>query len=182
MTGRRGLLVAVAGSALAGGLLLLVGGRTWGSAAVETAGAGRVAVSATGSEVAPALPALGVALLVLAVGVFAARSWLRRLVGLAVVVVGGAAIAVAATARDDVAAELTRQAFAATGVVAPSTSGWAVLAVVAGGLAVVAGALTVLVGAKWPTLGSRYDAPAARPRDETASAWDALDRGDDPTA
>jgi uncharacterized membrane protein (TIGR02234 family) len=172
----------VAGTAFAGAVLLLAAGRTWGSAVVTATGGRRVAVHTTGGDVAPALPALGVALLVLAVAVFAARSWVRRLVGLVVVVVGGAAATGALTARDDVAAELTRQAFAATDAIAPSTSGWAVLAAVAGGLAVLAGAVTVLFGDRWPTLGSRYDAPAARPRDETASAWEALDRGDDPTA
>jgi uncharacterized membrane protein (TIGR02234 family) len=181
LTGRQGLLGAVLGTAAAGGLLLLAAGRTWGHADVQATGGARVSVSVTGGDVAPALPALGVALLVLAVAVLAARSWLRRVVGLAVVVVGGAAIAVAATARDDVAAELTRQAFVATEVIPPSTSGWALVAVFAGALGGLAGALTVFVGARWPTLGSRYDAPAARPRDETVSAWEALDRGDDPT-
>ena len=177
---RHGLLLAVGGTAIAGALLLLAAGRTWGHADVQATGGARVSVSTVGGDVAPALPALGVALLVLAVAVLAARSWLRRVVGL-VVVVGGAAVAVAVTARDDVAAELTRQAFVATEAVPPSTSGWALLAAAAGGVAVLAGALTVFVGSLWPTLGRRYDAPAARPRDETVSAWEALDRGDDPT-
>ena len=181
MSSRRGLLVAVVCTAGAGGVLLLAAGRTWGSAVVTATGGGRLAVDTTGGDVAPALPALGVALLVLAVAVLAARSWIRRLVGLVIVVVGGAAVTVASTARDDVAAELTRQAFAASGSIDPSTSAWAVLAAVAGTVAVLTGAGTVLVGARWPTLGSRYDAPAARPRDETVSAWEALDRGDDPT-
>jgi uncharacterized membrane protein (TIGR02234 family) len=181
-TGRQGLLVAVAGTAAAGAVLLVVAGRTWGSAVVETAVGGRVAVSATGSDVTPALPALGISLLVLAVAIIAARAWMRRLVGLVVVVVGGAALALAVTASDDVATSLMQQALAPTTTVPASTSGWAIAAAVAAGAAVVTGALTVLFGGAWPGLGSRYDAPSARARDETASAWDALDRGDDPTA
>jgi hypothetical protein len=176
------LFAAVVCTAVAGGVLLVVAGRTWGSAVVTAAGGARVSVHATGGDVAPALPALGLALLVLALAVFVSRSWVRQLVGLVVVVVGGAATALALTTRDDLAAELTRQAFASSASIAPSTSGWAVAAAVVGVLAVLAGAATVIVGARWPTLGSRYDAPAARPRDEAVSAWEALDRGDDPTA
>jgi hypothetical protein len=166
---------------VSGVVVLLAGGRTWGSATVVAATGNRQHVSVTGHDVLPALPALGVALLVLAVAVVAARGRVRALVGLVVVVVAGAVIGLAVTSRDDVAAELRHRAFAVTEPIRPTTGFWAVLATAGGALAAGAGAGTVALGRRWPSLGSRYDAPARRP-DAEASAWDALDRGDDPTA
>ncbi|WP_435871996.1 Trp biosynthesis-associated membrane protein [Micromonospora echinospora] len=62
--------------------------------------------------------------------------------------------------------------------------------VLAGGLALAAGgAFTALRGDDWPAMGARYErraAPAAEPgrpavERGTRDAWDALDRGEDPT-
>jgi uncharacterized membrane protein (TIGR02234 family) len=188
MTGRRGLFAALLGCVVGGAVTIFAGGRTWGRAVVTAEAGRRLAVSTTGHDVAPALPALGVALLVLAGAVIAVRSWLRRLVGLLLVVVGGAVIGIGATSADDVSAELNHRAFGVQrAVVHTGVSGWAVTAAVGGGLAVLAGALTVVAGARWPALGARYESPSGReerPRaaDPDALAWDALDRGDDPTA
>ena len=183
MTGRRGLLVVTVGCAAAGALILLASGRTWGST-VQVAETGRrVPAEVSGSAVEPALPALGIALLVLIGAVLAARSWLRRVVGALVVMTGGAAIAVAIASRSDVASELRSRAFGvAHATVHPTMSGWAALTLFAGVLAVVAGAITVTIGPRWPALGSRYDAPTPRrPADADGSTWEALDRGEDPT-
>jgi hypothetical protein len=180
VTGRRGLPTCILATAASAGAVLLAAGRTWGSATVTATGGTRQHVAVSGHDVLPSLTALGVALLVLAVAIVAARGVLRSLVGLVVVVVGGALLAMAATSADDIAAALRGEAFAVTGPVPSSTSGWAVLVAVAGAVAVVAGAVTVLRGRGWPGLGSRYDAPVRRPEGE-ASVWEALDRGDDPT-
>jgi hypothetical protein len=54
-----------------------------------------------------------------------------------------------------------------------------------GGLAVaIGGALTLARGRRWAQLSARYDAPgsAKPPADGAPGLWDALDRGDDPTA
>jgi uncharacterized membrane protein (TIGR02234 family) len=183
MTGRRGLLIAIVGSAVAGALILIASGRTWGST-VQIAETGRrVPATVSGSAAEPSLPALGIALLVLVGAVIAARSWLRRVVGALVVMTGGAAIAVAVAARTDVASELRTRAFGVAHVtVQPTTSGWAVLTLCAGVLAVVVGAVTMIIGPRWPALGSRYDAPTPRrSADGDGSSWEALDRGEDPT-
>jgi hypothetical protein len=183
MTGRRGLLAAVTGCLLSGALVLVFAGRVWGRTTLTAATGARIHASVTGRSVAPALPALGLALLVLAGAVVAVRSWLRRLVGLIVVVVGGTAVGIGLTSRHDVAAALGRHAFAVShATVHVSLSAWAVGTVIAGALAVAAGALTVIAGARWPALGARYETPAARPTADPASAaWEALDRGEDPT-
>lgn len=183
MTGRRGLLVVVVGCLSSGALVLLASGRVWGRATLTAATGARVHESVTGHAVAPALPALGFALLVLAGAVIAVRSWVRRLVGLVVVVVGGAVAGIGLTTHDEIAAALGRHAFAVQHVaVRVPFSAWAMVTVVAGALAVLVGAATVLVGTRWPALGARYETPAARPQaDPDVSTWEALDRGEDPT-
>jgi uncharacterized membrane protein (TIGR02234 family) len=187
MTGRRAYLTALAGCVISGAVVLITAGRVWGRAAFTTVTGSVDHVSATGHAAEPALPALGIALLVLTAGVIAARGWLRRIVGLIIVSVGASAIAVAVAARSDVAAELGQHAFAVAHTSVPAhTSGWAVVTVLAGALAVCCGGLTVLVGACWPALGARYDAVGARSRPgdselRVMSEWDALDRGEDPT-
>jgi hypothetical protein len=62
--------------------------------------------------------------------------------------------------------------------------GWPVLTA-AGGLAVAAvGALTIARGGRWPAMGARYERPAQRgqPAARPEQLWEALDRGEDPTA
>jgi uncharacterized membrane protein (TIGR02234 family) len=189
MTGRRGLLIALTGCVVGGAFVLLAGGREWGSALVTAETGARNRVSVTGHAAAPALPALGLALLVFAGAIVAARGWLRRVVGLLLVIVGGAVVGVALSSGHDVATALRHRAFGVQHVVVHSSvSGWAVVAAVGGAVAVLAGALTVVAGGGWPAMGTRYEAPEPRALGragngpaEPAVAWDALDRGDDPT-
>ena len=187
MTGRRGFVVVLVSCALAAAIVLIAAGRVWGRAQLTTVTASIDRVSVTGHGAEPALPALGIALLVLTAGVIAARGWLRRIVGCVVVSVGAAVVALAVASRSDVADELGRRAFAVAHTsLPPRTSGWAVITAVAGAVAVCCGALTVAVGARWPGLGARYDAAGARTVQPSSSStamseWDALDRGEDPT-
>jgi uncharacterized membrane protein (TIGR02234 family) len=78
----------------------------------------------------------------------------------------------------------------ATAVAATVSPAWPLLAT-AGGLALLAaGAGALLRSRRWPAMSARYDAPAATPAaaPQPAAApapnavWDALDRGQDPTA
>jgi len=187
MTSRQSFVAVLAACVVAGAVVLIAAGRTWGRASLTTVTGAVDRVSVSGSSAEPALPALAIALLVLAVGLIAARGWLRRVVGLIVVSVGAAIVALAVASRSDVALALGSRAFAvARTTVPPHTSGWAVVTALAGAVAVGCGALTVVVGARWPALGTRYDAAGARGvrRDKgstTTSEWDALDRGEDPT-
>ncbi|MEN3273295.1 MAG: hypothetical protein V7636_2056 [Actinomycetota bacterium] len=187
MSSRRGFLAVLCGCVVAGALVLIAAGRTWARGTFTTVTGSVDRVSVTGHAVEPALPALGIALLVLAAGVIAARRWLRRLVGLVVVCVGAAVVALAAASRSDAAAALKQRTFAVAHTTVPAhTSGWAVLSAVAGVVAVGCGALTVVIGSRWPALGARYDAAGARGATPHSTAtsmseWDALDRGEDPT-
>jgi uncharacterized membrane protein (TIGR02234 family) len=167
--------------------VLIAAGRTWGHADLTTVTGSVDRVSVTGHGGEPALPALGIALLVLTAGLIAARGWLRRVVGLLVVSIGAAVVALSVASRSDVAHALVSHAFAVAQTSVPAhTSGWAVVTALAGVVAIGCGALTVVVGARWPAFGARYDAAGARDvqraGDATAtSEWDALDRGEDPT-
>ena len=181
---KRTLLAAVVGCVVAGLLLLFAAGRTWGSATVGSDGGARQHVSVTGHGVASALPALGLALLALAVAMLAANGVLRRVAGLLVVTVGAAALAVAIRARGDVGHALAARMFASRAAsVGGARANWWLLAAVAGALGVAAGAAVVLGAGRRTGLGARYDAPetatvaSASPVDD----WDAIERGQDPT-
>ena len=64
---------------------------------------------------------------------------------------------------------------------------WWLLAALGGLVVMIGGAWTVLRGATWAGLGSRYERTRPADRDgedavNPVSVWDALDRGEDPTA
>ena len=143
--------------ALALGLVVL-------GAAVVLVGAGRSGGTTPGCPSAPGTPsgtgaATALALVALA-GVGAAllvRRWARTALG---VVLLGVAVAT-------VSAGL-------------SPTRWAALV---GGVLIGLGALAIAVRAhRWPQPRRRYETPTRRPAGTPRDTWDALDRGEDPTA
>jgi uncharacterized membrane protein (TIGR02234 family) len=186
MTRRRSSAGAVVCCAIGGLLVLLAGGREWAHATLSgVSGAGDVHLSVTGHGVAPSLPALGLALLALSAAILAASGIMRRAVGVLVLVVAGSAVGVSIGARSDVSAALEHREVGVQGLaVHAGANGWWLVALIGGLLAVGAGAATVIHAARWSAMGEKYDAPTApKPgRDPAAVAWDALDRGEDPTA
>src|SRR3954469_9565344 len=181
---KRGLLVTVTMTAVAGALLLLASGGTWGAATVGAAGAARQHVSVTGHDVAPAFSAIGLALLAMAVALLAARGPLRRIGGLIVVAIGAAALAGAFRARNDVGHKLALRVFASSAqTVGGSRPAWWVLVVIGGVLAVVAGAAVTIGAGGSGGLGTRYESPSASSKDngEPADPWEAIEQGQDPT-
>jgi uncharacterized membrane protein (TIGR02234 family) len=180
-------VAAVIACAVGGLLVLLASGRQWAHATLrDVTGAGQTPLSATGHVVAPALPALGLALLALAAAILASKRLMRRVVGVVIVFVAAATVGVSVTARGDVSSALEHREVGVQGLaVHASANGWWVLAAIGGAIAVVAGVLAVLRADQWSSLGAKYDAPTAPPaptKDPAAVAWDALDRGEDPTA
>ncbi len=71
----------------------------------------------------------------------------------------------------------------------PVTWQWPALTLLGGLLAAVGGSLTMLRGHRWPAMGARYERRTPRPTGTsgpiggagTVEAWEALDRGEDPT-
>ncbi|UNX56154.1 Trp biosynthesis-associated membrane protein [Georgenia sp. TF02-10] len=173
------------------GLLLAVGALPWADGQAPTV----LAVEPVSVSGTTAVPALAGAALVAGAAALAAGLGRRVAVtvaGVALLAAGvGAAVAVADFLADP-AAPLLAAAAELSGVRQlqglATTTPWPYAAVVlAVGLAGV-GVVTLVVGRRWAVAGRRYERPA-RPRtpaaDERTRAmddWDALGRGEDPTA
>jgi uncharacterized membrane protein (TIGR02234 family) len=192
---RRELTAAVLASAASGGLALFAGGQTWATlSAVRPAPLPPVTGVLAGSTHAPLVPAAGLVLLAAAVALLAVRAGGRTAVGALMTISGLALVWTAGRALTgglrDAAAEVP--VVVGTPVTEISLV-WPAATVVAGILGALAGVLVVLRGRRWPAMGSRYERATAagggapvpvRPRtDEERAhlAWNALDRGEDPT-
>jgi tryptophan-associated transmembrane protein len=146
-------MVAALGLVVAGAAVaLLAGGRSGGTTpGVPTAPAGSGAQTGAGAPAALALVTLAGAGAALLV-----RNRARVALGVVLLLVGAALVVLGLTP--------TR---------------WAVLS---SGVLVAVGALAVVIFARrWPQPRSRYVAPARAPSGSPRDAWDALDRGEDPT-
>ncbi|MFF3854880.1 Trp biosynthesis-associated membrane protein [Micromonospora sp. NPDC002575] len=182
--GRRELTYAVLLCLAGAGLALWASTRTWAvELAARPAPLPPVRAARTGAGLLPWLPALAVVGLAGGGAVLATRGVARRLVGVlllalgAAVAVGGGYGLVAAFAGT-----VSRQ--------------WPAFCLVGGLIAALGGGLVASRGAGWPAMGARYERPARRgtgpaPAEAAAGpvtgrrateAWDALDRGEDPTA
>jgi len=176
-------------------VMLLVGGGLLGLAATsqpwaEVSGADSLAeitVVATGRDLLPLAPVCSLLALAGVVAVAALRGIGRFVTGMALAVAGvGTALA-----SSGVALEPARhvEAWAAESDVTVSAidtaNPWALWSAAAGLAIATAGVLVAVRGQKWPTLGRRYERASAAARvakpSTTQQAWDALDRGDDPT-
>lgn len=208
-SGRRALATAVVACAAGGSLVLLAAGQPW-ARAVTSGAAGPVPVTATGAEIVPLVPGLGLLALAGSVALLATRRGGRRLVG-AILAAAGAGIAAATIAgRATPEGALREAAGVATGRIGAVVSGvagtgWPWLAF-AGGLVVLSvGMAAAVAGPRWSVMSSRYErgaepavvgsagapaptpapaagGPGAEPPPATGSdTWSALDRGIDPT-
>ena len=199
MTPRRELQVAVSLCLLGAAFVLLGVSRTW----VTIEDSGRLTVqelhrSVSGATLAPGLRALGWVAMAGVLALAATRRWGRVATGFVIFLVG--AVGVIAAARELDRTRLLDEAARAAYTCGPSSicsspSGfdfpdlvahpgplW--LCVIGAVLVAVAGALTALRGRDWAGLGSAYEAPGGAPEVPVTDkgVWDALDRGDDPTA
>ncbi|HVF19016.1 MAG TPA: Trp biosynthesis-associated membrane protein [Mycobacteriales bacterium] len=172
MRGARGLLLAVVLAAAGAGIGLTAVGRTWvrEESRVSAPSADRpdafvvTTTTRSGADLAPGARALALVSLAGAAAVVGTRGRGRQVVGLVLFAAGAGSALLAG-----------RQ-------LSGASTGAAAAAVVGGLLVAAAGGLAAARGAAWPGLGARYDAPASTaPRDVLADAWDATDRGEDPT-
>ncbi|MEH0820565.1 Trp biosynthesis-associated membrane protein [Micromonospora sp. CPCC 205714] len=175
--GRRELAYAVLLCLPGAGLAFWAATRTW---AVEVTPRGSLPSARegrTGADLLPWLSALALVGLAGGGAVLATRGRARRLLG-GLLALLGAAVA-AGGGYGLIAAfdgEVSRQ--------------WPALCLLGGVLAALGGALTAARGQRWPAMGARYERRSGgaagadgRPAAErgTREAWDALDRGEDPT-
>jgi uncharacterized membrane protein (TIGR02234 family) len=155
-------------------------------------------LSLSGRTVDAAVTALAVVALAGAVAVLATRGAARRVVGVVLVLAGGAVVWRAVAASSAVSAARARTLLLQHHPGAPIGSGnaphvsssllWPIVTVICGSLILVAGVLVSARGHRWASLSSRYESQTADAGAEggtaraAASMWNALDRGDDPTA
>jgi hypothetical protein len=181
---RSGLGPAVALAVVSGAGLLAASSGAWATSVLQRPAplpAQRAVLTA--GELAPGARALGLVVLAAAAALLAARGRARSAVGVVLLLCAlGAAVLSARAALDPAAAAPSGQPASLTATARPA------LATLAGLVGVAAGALVVTRGHRWPALGRRYETPAARAEAqpagapvEGAGAWDALDRGEDPT-
>lgn len=193
MASRAGLPLAVALCVAGAALVLLAASQPWVVAVVDPGPPlppSREPL--TGAAVVPPVPALGWVALAGAAALLATRRTGRLVVGALLLLAGAGTALLAAGALLDARAALP--ALAAGGTAEPAVRSleqtvWSLPAVVGGGLVAAAGLLTAVRGRSWSAMPGRYDAPGAprpaEPRrrvDPDAAAWEALDRGEDPTA
>ncbi len=173
LAGRRGLAYAIVLCVTGAALALYAATRTW---MVEVTARPAPLPDLHTAHDGPAWVApIAVVGLAAAGAVLATRAAARRVAGGLLALIGGGIAA-----------------GGGQGVVLADSRLWPALCLV-GGLAVaVAGGLTAALGQAWPAMGARYergrDATSDRPvpaaRDGSVAstqAWDALDRGEDPT-
>lgn len=172
MSGRRELRLALALCLLGSGLVLWAVGQTWvvelDPADLTISGA---QTSTPGSDLATAARPLSVVGLAGVLAVAATRRWGRLLVGLVLLGAGtGAALDVVDVLRG--------------GDLPLTSAGWAWLALAGCVLLVLGGLLVAVRGHRWSGLSASYEPPGAAPEPPVTDkgVWDALDRGDDPTA
>jgi len=190
-------VIALVADLLGAAAALLVCGRAWQTVlAPRQRPLADDILHVRGRTLEPAVAALAIVALVGVLAVLATKGVVRRVVGALIAVVGVGLVWRASAGlhavTDDRARSLVTSAHTGVGLVpgrAISVSVqdvWPVLVLVSGLLVTAAGMLVAARGHTWTGLSSRYDAPTAGAKAEQERSdigmWNALDRGDDPTA
>ena len=160
---RRPLGLTILACLAGAGLALFATTRAWAvDVAARPAPLPPVTTVHTGAALLPWLPPIAVVALAGAGALLATRRTARVVVGILLAAAG--------------------MAIAAGGVygLAVEPGGWPVLCAAGGAVVAAAGAVTVARGKDWPSLGTRYE--RTQRDDRPDNLWDALDRGEDPTA
>jgi uncharacterized membrane protein (TIGR02234 family) len=207
---RREYGAALLTGAVGAGLVLLAVRQRWAQAVfTPPKPLSPQVVDVSGADLVPLAGALALAALAGLAAVIATRGVVRRAAGVLLALFGagaGAAVTTAVTAASVISVAASHvaspESAAVSGAAGSTTSGTSGgTAVVVGGaagqaimtgtpwrLAVLAGALLIFVaglaaatrGPSWPVMSARYDLPQRRPRD-SASMWESLSVGEDPT-
>lgn len=174
------LLACLAGA----GLALYAVTRTWSIEVTPRTGMSPLRHIRTGADAEPWV--IGLALVALAGtgALLATGGWSRRMLG-GVLALAGAGVTVGA-----VIGRLGLN----PGEAGPGATAWPAVCALGGAIITVGGLTAARHGHLWPTMSARYDrkpAPAGPERPapqptpdgpiDSRTAWDALDRGDDPT-
>ncbi|SIO89278.1 Tryptophan-associated membrane protein [Nocardiopsis sp. JB363] len=184
--------IAMLAMAAGAALMLAASGRVWVTGMLASPGpVASVPVEVTGGDLTGALSGLGWAGLAGIAGLYAARSWPRRVVGALVAACGVFALTTLWSVTrpgslTSAVAELTTDTAGTGDVVGtPEIHTLGPLMGAAGAaLLILSGLVAVMRAPAWPGMGNRYDRDAApRPQkaETPADLWKSLDAGDDPT-
>jgi uncharacterized membrane protein (TIGR02234 family) len=128
-----------------------------------------------GSQVVPGIAGMAILGLAGVAGIVGSRGWIRRIIG-GLVVGAGLVVVIVLAPLLTTSGLVARAPEGAEAVDALLRGPW--VALVGGALMSLGGVLAVLRGHSWRSLGRAYELPSGgAPKD----AWDALDRGIDPT-
>jgi uncharacterized membrane protein (TIGR02234 family) len=190
----RSYLLAVAGLIAGAVVCVVLAGATVATLDV-TGPLASTEVTVTASDLVPFARPAGFIALAAVVALYATGRIGRRLIGLVLIAVGAVVIVTVVVRAVDLAESATAWAGESSAVdgtvVDAGTSPWPLIGLALGGAVIaVVGAWSTARGAQWPTMGRRYERAAAGPASNRGSArragareaWDALDRGEDPTA
>ncbi len=158
--------VAVLACLVGAGLAVFAASRVWAVQRTARAGLSALVTDRTGGDLLGWLPAVALVGLAGAGALLATRGALRRGIGV-LLVLAGLGTAVGGT----------------YGVTLASRALWPALTALGGLFCLCGGVLAVRHGHEWPVMGARYErgTEPQRGAEPTRRAWDALDRGDDPT-
>lgn len=175
------LLLVLAGAAL----VLLSSGRPWVDLVLDQPPPlPSRTLTRTGGDVVAALSPLGVLGLAGVAALAATRGLGRVLLG-ALLLIAGAAACVATVAALTAGAQAALGSDVQPAGPAVGFTGWPYPALAGGLLLTVGGWVVAARGRRWAALSERYEAPASRAERPAArpevEAWEALDRGEDPT-
>ncbi len=204
MNPRRELRLAVLLCLVGAGLVLFAVSRTWVTFAFPSAlTTTDLNQGVRGGTIVPGARALGYVGLAGVLALAATRRWGRTVVGLVLAVAGigtivvvgralGAGLSVRALSSEGLAEgcgggtgdlQCLKAAAAFAGFTVTEASVWAWATIVGGLVLAASGALVAVRGRRWAALSSTYEVQGeALPPATDKGVWDALDRGDDPTA
>lgn len=152
------------------------------------------AITAQGDEAAPGLPALTLAGLALIAALTLAGAIFRRVLGVLQVLIGASILLAAVVALSDPVTASAKLVTKATGVAGEESihslvasagqTPWPWIAATLGVLIAILGIVLLAVGRRWPGSSRRFQAsvPAEVPAEGTATDWDSLTGGSDPTS
>jgi len=192
LASRGGYAATILVGLAASGLCALAVARPWARATASVRGLPPIEASVDGADVAPVAAALAVVCLAGFGAVIATRGWVRRALGVVIVVCAVVVVVVAVVPES--ATALLEDALSARGWSGGgydrSVTAWRVAAAASGVVVMAAGAIVTRFAADWATMGTRYDSPSESRRasqptaDEPmsdAAMWRSLDDGGDPT-
>ena len=186
---RREFSLALAAGAAGAGIVLLAAAATMGTCVVRARRrrCRSLASPLLGTNWCPPRTHSGSPRLACLAAVIATRGVVRRVAGVLLALLGVliAAAATMSVRHAHVAAAAAARSLATAGAprLTMAAFPWWAAAAVGGLLIVAAGVLAAWRGPRWPGMSGRYDRPGGPPQatGDPAAAWDALDRGTDPT-